>query len=162
LTGSAACSSRSSRRARPWWRGRRTATGETVKKHAETAQWVGDAKVGEIDCKKLSFTPSEESMKEVIKGFGLPDMGIDWKKTTLVCVGFVSKEDLMLRKFDINAEIVVSYAPPEEDGETPTEGGDDFTATWKATITIDISDFNKDLDVKVPDAAAKALEEPAK
>ena len=80
---------------------------EMVKKHAETAQWIGEAKIGEVDCKKLSMTPSEESMKEIIKGFGLPDMGIDWKKTTLVCLGFISKDDLMLRKFEINAEIVV-------------------------------------------------------
>lgn len=123
-----------------------------LEKTADTAEFAGDEKVGDVDCRKVVLRPKPEILKDFLAAQGIPDLGLDFSKGKIDFLVWVGKEDNLFRKFYLKGEL--EMAMPMEDPNPDAQPPDPMKVT--ATVEVQIFDYNKNLEFEVPDKA-KAL-----
>lgn len=123
-----------------------------LEKSAETAEFAGEEKVGDADCRKVTLKPKPEVLKDFLAAQGIPDLGLDFSKGKIDFQVWVGKADNLFRKFYLKGEL--EMAMPDEGPEPGVEATPPMKVT--ATIEVQIFDYNKGLDFEIPDKV-KAL-----
>lgn len=121
-------------------------------KSADTAEFAGEEKIGDTDCRRINLKPKPEILKDFLAAQGIPDLGLDFSKGKIEFQVWVGKEDNLFRKFYLKGEL--EMAMPEEDPQPGVAPMEPMKVT--ATVEVNLFSYNKDLDFEIPDKV-KAL-----